>query len=70
MAPVTANADTVVIWQIEEWVLGANSVTKQSVTPSEAAPHKTAVSHQNPTPIKLKKAAIERTVGAGIKITN
>ena len=44
-------------------------MTKLPVDPSEAAPHKTAVSHQDPTPIKLKKA-IERTEGAGIKITD
>ena len=70
VAPVNANADAVVIWQIEEWVLGANSATKLSVDPSEAAPHKIAVSYQNPTPIKLEKA-IERTMeGAGIKTTD
>ena len=40
VSPVNANADAVVIWQIEEWVLGANSATKQSMDPSEAAPHK------------------------------
>ena len=69
VAPVNVNADAMVIWQIEEWVIGANTVTKQPVDPSEASPHKTAVSHPNPTPIKLKKT-IERTEGAGIKITN
>ena len=69
VAPVNDNVDAVVIWQIEEWTLGANLATKLPVDPSEAAPHKTAVSHKNPTPIKLKKA-LERTEGAGIKITD
>ena len=69
VAPANANADAVVIWQVEEWVLGANSATKLPADPSKAASHKTAVSHQNPTPIKLKKA-IECTEGAGTKTTD
>ena len=38
VAPVNVNANAVVIWQLEEWVIGASTVTKQPVDSSEAAP--------------------------------
>ena len=69
VAPVNANSEAVVIWQVEEWVLDANAATKQSVDPGDVALHKTPVAHANPTPVKLKKAT-ERTEGADLKITN
>ena len=50
-------------------MLDANAATKESVDPNDEALHKTSVAHANPTPVKLKKA-IERTEGAGLKITN
>ena len=50
-------------------MLDANAATKQSVKPSDVELHKTSVVHANPTPVKPQKA-IERTEGAGLKITN
>ena len=63
------SGDAAVIWQVEEWVLDANEVTKQAVNPSDTIMHRTSVAHANPTPVKLKKAIV-RTGGAGPKITN
>ena len=45
VAPTHATTDTVIIWQIEEWVIAANVATGLSINPTDAAPHKTAISH-------------------------
>ena len=68
-APADTSSEAAIIWQVEEWVLDANTATTQSVNPCDVELHKTSVAHANPTPVKLKKA-IERTEGAGLKITN
>ena len=69
VAPTVTTPDTIVTWQIEEWVMDANAVANISIGPEGAAPHKSTPALVNPTPVKLKRA-IERTEGAAVKITN
>ena len=69
VAPIDTSGEAAIIWQVEEWVLGANTVTTQTVNPGDANMHRTSVAHANPTPVKPKKAIV-RTEGAGLKITN
>ena len=47
------NGDSAVMWQVEEWALDANELTKQKVDPSGMIMHRTSMAHANPTPVKL-----------------
>ena len=70
MAPVDTSSEAAIILQVEK--SGCLTPTRQRrsrPTPGGVEMHKTSVAHANPTPVKLKKA-IERTEGAGLKITN
>ena len=61
VAPVDTSGEAAIIWQVEEWVLDANTVTNQTANPGDTNIHKTSVAHANP---------IVRTEGAGLKTTN
>ena len=43
VAPVDTSGEAAVIWQVEEWVLDANTATKQTVNPGDTNMHKTSV---------------------------